>query len=228
MPRQAVSMLGFFPLVNIQEKIDDQAPIVKRVFRKKQSDTYEVSIDTEGPSGSAHYDYQIRFQLSGALDPAKPAHFAVTFINLRGTVGDLDVPKSKLFGASQYDLADTGWPTPFSLVGGNGPFLVPILSWYLPSGVAALKGPMLIPDETLDGSMKMGGTDTLIKLEKGKAIFKLALAFAVRKSDGSGYQDANAGAQITSSFDAKSGRLDSAEGTMKGFGGQMSFKLKHS
>jgi len=224
--RHAIGMVGFFPIVVKQEKSQDQVTQIKRVFRKKQSDTYDVELDTVGPSGSAHYDYQIRMQVSGNQEKDKATHFAVTFNNLRGTIGDKELPTSKVFGVTQFDLDSTGWPQPMTLVGANGPFLTPLLSFYLPGGVVDHAAPFPVSEIITDGALRISGADAWVRDEKGHTTLKMTLALSPFKPASSEMPKALAQLDIETEFDQKSGSLVASIGHMKGFGGSLDFKLK--
>ncbi len=216
--------------VPIQALVRDPAaeakPVIRRVFRKKETDLYSVSFDSEGPAGKAHYDYQIRFFAERPVPESTDTKVQATFLNLRGHIEDMTIPGRKIFGMATYQFPETGWPPELSLGGEQGPFLAPLLSWYLPLNAVAVGSEFRVPDRIINENIHINGSGVLAAMDKSKATIKLVLGFYLKNNTDGSVKDAKSAFVSTAVFDVKSGALLNAEGTLNGFGGTMSFHLK--
>jgi len=189
----------------VQEQVTDLAPKIHRVFKKKEKDVYAVTVDSQGQSGQAHYEYEIRLIAEHPEKDSKDTQVAVTFLNLRGKVNDMELPRNKVFGTASYEFPETGLPADFSFGGKNVTFVLPILSWYLPI---------------------VRGSGTVVKPGLPKVTIKLVLSIIAGNATTEAPDHSDSSYTSIATFNPQNGMLESAEGNMKGFGGTVSFHLK--
>ncbi len=206
----------------MQQATVEQANI-HRVYRKRQTDRYAVVIDSEGSAGSAHYEFELKMLAERPVEKSTDTRVAVTFLNLRSKFGDMKAPERKMFGSANYQFPTTGFPLDFSLAGNDATFVIPILSWYLPTDAVAVNVDFKVPDMVFDGSIHASGVGDVVKLDGSSATIKLNLGFTGSQTDASATPPAF---NSKATFSVKTGVLLSSEGTMSGPTGSMTFHLK--
>jgi len=210
----------------VQEQVTDLAPKIHRVFKKKEKDVYAVTVDSQGQSGQAHYEYEIRLIAEHPEKDSKDTQVAVTFLNLRGKVNDMELPRNKVFGTASYEFPETGLPADFSFGGKNVTFVLPILSWYLPIEAVSPGDDFKVKDMVFDGTIHVRGSGTVVKPGLPKVTIKLVLSIIAGNATTEAPDHSDSSYTSIATFNPQNGMLESAEGNMKGFGGTVSFHLK--
>ncbi len=210
----------------------DQLPKLHRTFRKNQVDSYSVKLDSQGDAGSGQYEYQIRFKAGSAIQDTDNTKVVATFNNLSGKVEDLDLPRRKLFGSAGYSFPATGFPSDFSFGGQDGRYLVPVLAWYLPLKEVELGAEFEIPEMRFDSTFGVRGKGKLLKFSKSMATLEYHFQITARKNpvsnsniSGETGVEIQSSLDVTSTFNVSNGSVSNATGTMKGFGGTLSFHV---
>lgn len=219
-------MVFFMPPASIQDAAPDLKPTISRVFKKKEVDLYAISIDSEGETSKAHYDYRLKLLAEFTIGGALETRVSAAFLDLRGKIDESQVPRQKQFGSASYLFRPTGFPDDFTFGGQASMFVVPILSWYLPKGTVIQGTNFTVDNQVIDGSVRADGSGSVVKLDHSKATIQLALSFFVMGARGKEPLKTNSFFSSTSIFDVKSGALLSAEGSMKGNDGTMTFHVR--
>jgi len=194
------------------------------VFKKKQVDLYSVVTDSDGPSGNAHFEYQIKLLAERPVEKTTDTKVAVTFLELHAKYGDQVAPVRKLFGAASYQFPLTGLPEDYSLGGRDSLFVLPVLAWYLPTTSVVVGTDFDVPTMKFDDGIKVFGKGSLVAMDHKRATIKLILNFEMPNQGNDEKQKPEFSS--TAVMDSKSGSVISAEGSMKGLGGTMTFRLK--
>ncbi|MDR3690743.1 MAG: hypothetical protein P4L46_15305 [Fimbriimonas sp.] len=199
---------------------------IHRAFKRKEVQVYAVSVDSEGEAGKAHYDYEMRFSADRVVAESKTTQITNSFVNLRGRIGDQELPKRRAFGVATYQFPETGFPSDYSFGGQDASFVIPVLSWLLPTEAIPVGGSFEVPDKVYDGFVHMKGSGSLVDATAAKATIKLALAFGVPPAKGGRQAVAQSYFSSVATFNLKNGALESSEGSMTGPSGSLNFKIR--
>lgn len=219
-----------FPLLfslSLQAVLPGQAghPPIERQFKKRQVDRYSVVMDTDGPTGNLHYQYELTFTADQPIMASTDTKVTAMFTNLKETLDDREAPTRRTFGTASYRFPVSGFPMDFSL-GEGSPFVIPILSWYTPRNPVGATGAFEVNDLEFDDGIRISGTGTFLSKDKKGGTVQLVLTFGGPPS-AKGFSQDGCTYESTAEFSWKNGALLSASGSeSRKDGVTLKFKLK--
>jgi hypothetical protein len=186
-------------------------PPIERQFKKRQIDRYAVVMDTDGPSGNVHYEYELTFTAIQPIMDSTDTKVTAMFTNLKETLDDREAPTKRTFGTASYRFPVSGFPMDFSL-GEGSPFMIPILSLYTPRYPVGATGSFEASGLEFDDSISVAGTGTYDSKDHKIGSVHLALTFSSPVS-AKGFCQDGCTFESTAEFSLKNGVLLSAKGT---------------
>jgi len=209
---------------------DAKPPVVREVSNHLDA-WYRVVVDSAGEQG-AHYEYRMhlqpiairaplqRHQKKKKIETELDRSFQFVLTELEAQYGDRTVHQGT-FGVVPLMLNSSGFPGGLSFQGQLTPFVIPLLSWYLPPAGAQPGKSFDILPEMFDGKLKIDGFGKFVPQDDGKTDLSIETDFQI---DGVDFiKKRKLVASI--SLDSQSGEVLSAAGKYTAPDGTVQFHL---